>query len=471
MQRAFFTAEVKSYNDSDLTVTHFISTEHRDRSGDVMLADGMVLDGWPSVLKQHGFDPDTGGEPIAKCLDLKVGVNAEGNKGIVATTQYFDGSQLTPPDNTGRRLYEKAKGGFMPYWSIGFEFLEAEPLRGGGRKAKKWVLYEYSQVGVPDNVEAKDFNPDKDEHGDELEFKVDSKDRGAGQGQGGTTQGDGGADLCVCPKCGATTKHEKGTPCTKVKCPKCGAVMQGKNTKGTDTDTGTGIKLNIMNPDEVDTLEAPADIIEHYQLGEVEGMHPVELDLGEGKCNVVYYAKSGEFIVDKSDTGNITAYFDSFSTGFKGLTERVNRSVPYEAMWMTWEAFLSEIYSVSSVKDLGKLIKEFSTVLGEYAGKFVEQMLEATDKAAFIAEIKEMRTLEIKGAPATVEPAPVATDNDTPPAQQAPPAKQGATPGTFKLRVPVKKEAPKVRIDVGAIKEAVASSVKESLDMARGKVS
>ena len=58
--------------------------------------------------------------------------------------------------------------------------------------------------------------------------------RGDGKGQGGPKQGDGGADKCVCPKCGATTLHEKGVPCSDKKCPKCGASMGGKNIKETD---------------------------------------------------------------------------------------------------------------------------------------------------------------------------------------------------------------------------------------------
>ena len=54
------------------------------------------------------------------------------------------------------------------------------------------------------------------------------KARGEGQGVGGPRQGDGGADQCVCPECGATTAHEKGTPCNEQKCPKCGAAMTGQ---------------------------------------------------------------------------------------------------------------------------------------------------------------------------------------------------------------------------------------------------
>ena len=38
----------------------------------------------------------------------------------------------------------------------------------------------------------------------------------------------GGVDTCVCPECGATAKHEPGTPCRKTECPKCGEMMEAK---------------------------------------------------------------------------------------------------------------------------------------------------------------------------------------------------------------------------------------------------
>jgi len=30
---------------------------------------------------------------------------------------------------------------------------------------------------------------------------------------------------CICPKCGATLPHIKGTPCRDRRCPECGSVM------------------------------------------------------------------------------------------------------------------------------------------------------------------------------------------------------------------------------------------------------
>lgn len=147
-----YKSEIKSFNDSDLILTHFISTEQEDRSKDIVRTDGIRFDGMPVVLKQHGMDPMQGMEPIAKPLTLTVGTNDKGVKGMIATTQYYDGSRLTPPDNTGKRLYEKAKNGYMPYWSIGYRIEDGVPRQGGGVEIRKSIIYEYSQVAVPDNV-------------------------------------------------------------------------------------------------------------------------------------------------------------------------------------------------------------------------------------------------------------------------------------------------------------------------------
>jgi len=49
--------------------------------------------------------------------------------------------------------------------------------------------------------------------------------RGAGRG-GGFGMGLGGE--CICPSCGRTIPHRRGTPCYQVSCPNCGTRMTRK---------------------------------------------------------------------------------------------------------------------------------------------------------------------------------------------------------------------------------------------------
>jgi hypothetical protein len=154
IEKKVFPSEVKAYDDKELVIEHFISTVTEDDGGDIMEPDGMVVRGKAVVLFQHGMDGNIGMEPIAKPISFTVGTNAAGKKGIIAKTQYYDGSKLTPPDNTGRRLYEKAKLGYMPNWSVGWYPIEYTPTANGGRHVTKWGLTEYSQVAVGMNSEA-----------------------------------------------------------------------------------------------------------------------------------------------------------------------------------------------------------------------------------------------------------------------------------------------------------------------------
>ncbi len=51
--------------------------------------------------------------------------------------------------------------------------------------------------------------------------------RGAGSGgrMGGNRPRSGPGGNCLCPKCGESVPHERGTPCYSVQCPKCGTPM------------------------------------------------------------------------------------------------------------------------------------------------------------------------------------------------------------------------------------------------------
>jgi hypothetical protein len=146
IEHKIFEAEVKAFDDENLIVENFISTEHKDRGGDIMRAKGMKIVGKPVVLLLHGRGP-MGSEPVGKPLSITID-EFKGQPGILARTQFFN-------DETGQRLYQKIKGGFIPNWSIGYSVDEAKDLlregRYDGRDVTKWQLLEYSPVGVPMN--------------------------------------------------------------------------------------------------------------------------------------------------------------------------------------------------------------------------------------------------------------------------------------------------------------------------------
>jgi len=171
LEHKIFEAEIKEANEKDLTVVHFISTEKKDRGGDIMRADGMKIKGKPVVLLAHGFS-QMGTEPVAKPVWIRKG-EFKGSKGLMAKTQFFD-------DDTGRRLWAKTSGGFMPNWSIGYIPLKYQDVK-DGRDISEWELLEYSPVGVPMNPDAqslalegfsfKMMPEDEDQHGELTAWK------------------------------------------------------------------------------------------------------------------------------------------------------------------------------------------------------------------------------------------------------------------------------------------------------------
>jgi hypothetical protein len=89
--------------------------------------------------------------------------------------------------------------------------------------------------------------------------------RGQGQGQGGPRQGDGGADMCVCPDCGREFPHKKGTPCNEQECPDCGVALTGKQEEVAEATTKTvdgksypaGDFLVVEDPEKPSTWHLP----------------------------------------------------------------------------------------------------------------------------------------------------------------------------------------------------------------------
>lgn len=133
--------ETKEVDEQSRTLIVKISTSDVDRSGDVVVPNGVILDNYlknPVVAAFHRYD-----EPaIAKTLEIKVMDNC-----ILAKLEFMPEGKYPLADI----LYEQYKGGFMNAWSIGFRPVDYEPIVDGGYKFNTWELYEYSAVLVPDN--------------------------------------------------------------------------------------------------------------------------------------------------------------------------------------------------------------------------------------------------------------------------------------------------------------------------------
>ena len=147
LQRKVCDSEIKEFDEKDLSVVHFISSELPDRGGDILYAAknskgaGMVMFGRPVVLQQHGWG-EMGMEPIAKPISIKV-TKFKDRNGIECKTQFF-------PDDLGKRLFKKTSEGYMPNWSVGWRPMEGKmEVKGDIRHIYEWELLEYSIVGVP----------------------------------------------------------------------------------------------------------------------------------------------------------------------------------------------------------------------------------------------------------------------------------------------------------------------------------
>ena len=408
-----FEGHVKAFNDEELTIDHFISTEAPDRVNDVMRADGMEMDGVPTVLKQHGKDIITGNEPIAKPLSISTSTTADGVKGILVKTKYYNGNHLTPPDNTGQRLYEKAKENFMPYWSIGFKGVEGVPRAGGGIDFKKWKLFEYSQVGVPENIQARvlksmDADEVKKEANNILSFGFEKEDVPdlAIQEMGDTLKGMS-EDLI---KSGLTI--EDITNAIKIL-----------------TDGG-----DVVLPDE-DVLEKRFDV-----LAKKEGM-----------------------TVDEYQ--ELLLRINAHKNRLKSIAGRVAQDIPWDAMRSVWFAMLDELWvSDGSPKAVKTILKELIEIITPFAEAFALATTEDNDMIEIKNQITKQLYIDAKGDVA--DPAPTSSVNKTKPPS-------AIVNAVLQLQ---KKSKPKSVLNIGKkelsdiMKGAVSIELKSALDKMKGKV-
>lgn len=155
--RKTFSAKVKKAKGEKRTLYVKISSPNPDRSNDVVMPKGVVLDNFernPVVAAFHRYDR----APIGKAEEIRVT-----DDGITAKV-VFTPKGINPEADM---IYELNREGYMNAWSIGFMPKEWDDRPEGGKLFRKWELYEFSAVLVPDNPDAltfirsKGFDPDK----------------------------------------------------------------------------------------------------------------------------------------------------------------------------------------------------------------------------------------------------------------------------------------------------------------------
>lgn len=150
MEYKNFIVTEKSFNDKDMTVTHYISTVTPDRFGDIVNPFGMDADNFrknPVVLFGHSHN--SRGNVIGKNIAL-----FPDDFGVKAITKFAD----TP---AGKDLYILNREGYMNAWSIGYipkktktQSTTINNQPGTYNIIDEWELLEYSSVVIPANPDA-----------------------------------------------------------------------------------------------------------------------------------------------------------------------------------------------------------------------------------------------------------------------------------------------------------------------------
>jgi len=155
LKTAGFVSKIESVNEKDRTLVVKISTDQKDRDGDVLLPRGADLADYlknPVVLWAHRYDEP----PIAKALWTKTTDTEVLSKPRFAETDFAE------------EIYQLYVQEFLTMWSVGFMpgqnedgswamrrptelDLKARPDWKDANIIEKWGLWEYSAVPVPSN--------------------------------------------------------------------------------------------------------------------------------------------------------------------------------------------------------------------------------------------------------------------------------------------------------------------------------
>ena len=145
-----FDTEVESMDNDTREITFVISTNSKDRDGDIISVDGWELDNWrknPVVLWGH----DYAGLPIG--IGTKIWASDDRTK-LYATVKFVE-SEIYPFADV---IYRMVKSGYIRTTSVGFKPKEWKFIEdtddGDGMEFMRQELLEFSVVSVPANPEA-----------------------------------------------------------------------------------------------------------------------------------------------------------------------------------------------------------------------------------------------------------------------------------------------------------------------------
>ncbi len=140
--KLFENALLKTYGVGDRQIKVIASTPAPDRSGDVMLPQGCVLDNFRRnniVLVNHNPDSPIG----SAAVEVK-------NNRLEALIEFAPKGASALADE----WLALCKAAIVSSCSVGFTPLDMEPRKGGGYTIKSWELLELSLCSVPCNPEA-----------------------------------------------------------------------------------------------------------------------------------------------------------------------------------------------------------------------------------------------------------------------------------------------------------------------------
>lgn len=139
-----FNSEIRAINETEQTITAYISTNSVDRMGEVLDPAGVDLTNYkknPVVLWAHDYSQ----LPIGKALWTK-----RDGEGVISKVKFA--SHAFAQD-----VFQLYKEGIMKAFSVGFipkDWVEGKSAKDPTRTYTKWEMLEYSAVPVPANPDA-----------------------------------------------------------------------------------------------------------------------------------------------------------------------------------------------------------------------------------------------------------------------------------------------------------------------------